>query len=318
MLKVVILICIAISVLLLVIWVYIASPTMHRNQKSSLHVDEARLKTHVETLSSRIFPRDYQEIGNLNKCVDYISKQFSKAGAAVELQEFTVDGGKYFNVIGWFNKDKPRKVIIGAHYDAVEGTPGADDNASGVAGLIELAYLIGKQRPDIGVELVAYSLEEPPFFGTDKMGSAFHAASMGNMKHIEGVIILEMIGYYDDHRGSQSYPTAFLKMFYPDRGNFITLVGRLNQREFTKKVKAGMNGATDLPVYSINAPDFIPGVDFSDHRNYWTHGFNALMVTDTAFYRNTEYHMADDTPGRLDYGRMAKVVVGVFEAIKRL
>lgn len=318
MFKAIVLILIAVFVILLAIWIFIASPTMQRNRKSALHVDEARLKTHVETLSSRIFPRDYQELGNLNKCVDYISKHFAKAGAVVELQAFTADKKKYFNVMGRFNKDKPRKVIIGAHYDAVEGTPGADDNASGVAGLIELAYLIGKQRPDIGVELVAYSLEEPPFFGTDEMGSAFHAASISRMEHIEGVIVLEMIGYYDDHRGSQSYPMGFLKMFYPDRGNFITLVGRLNQREFTKKVKAGMSGATDLPIYSINAPDFIPGVDFSDHRNYWPHGFNALMVTDTAFYRNTEYHLSGDTPDRLDYGRMAKVVVGVFEAINKL
>lgn len=107
-------------------------------------------------------------------------------------------------------------------------------------------------------------------------------------------------------------------MFCPDQGNFITLVGRLNQRGFAKKIKVGMSGATDLPVYSINAPDFIPGVDFSDYRNYWPYGFNTLMVTDTAFYRNTEYHLADDTPDRLDYGRMGKVVVGVFEAIKKL
>ena len=316
--KAIIRIFIAISVILFVIWIYIASPATQRNQKSSLHVDEARLKIHVETLSSRIFPRNYKEIDNLNKCVDYILKNFSQAGAATELQEFTVDGKKYFNVIGRFGKDKTRKVIIGAHYDAVRGTPGADDNASGVAGLIELAYLIGKYGLDIGVELVAYSLEEPPFFGTDEMGSAFHAASISGMLHIEGVIVLEMIGYYDDHWGSQSYPVALLKMLYPNRGNFIALVGRLNQREFTKKIKAGMNGATDLPVYSINAPEFIPGVDFSDHRNYWTYGFNALMITDTAFYRNKEYHMANDTPDRLDYSRMAKVVVGVFEAIRKL
>ena len=311
-------ITIVVAVILFAVWLYIAQPTTQKNQKSSTHVDEARLRTHVKTLSKSLLPRNYRETDNLNTCADYIFKNFVQAGAMVERQEFTVERKKYANVIGRFGREKTNQIIIGAHYDAVQGTPGADDNASGVAGLIELAYLIGQSDLKRGIELVAYSLEEPPFFGTDMMGSAFHAASIESSRQIEGVIVLEMIGYYDDRWGSQSYPMALLYILYPNRGNFIAVVGKTDQREFTKRVKMGMKGATDIPVYSINAPEFIPGVDFSDHRNYWVRAFNALMITDTAFYRNKAYHKAGDTAESLDYYRMSKVVVGVFEAIKKL
>lgn len=310
-------ITIVVAVILFAVWLYIAQPTVQRSQKSLLHVDETRLMKHVLTLATSFYPRNYKETDKLNKCADYIYKNFVQAGAIAERQEFTVEGKKYVNVIGHFGKTKAQKIIIGAHYDAVQGTPGADDNASGVAGLIELAYLIGKDDLNKGIELVAYSLEEPPFFGTDMMGSAFHASSIGP-RQIEGVIVLEMIGYYDDRWGSQSYPMALLSLLYPKRGNFIAVVGKADQRKFTKRVKAGMKGATDLPVYSINAPESIPGVDFSDHRNYWPLGFNAVMITDTAFYRNKAYHTTSDTPEILDYRRMSNVVVAVFEVIKKL
>lgn len=316
--KTIIRIIIALSVILTAAWIYMAQPTTQKNHASALRVDEARLRAHVETLSKSLSPRDYGETDNLNKCAAYILMHFVRAGAVAERQEFTVEGNTYVNVIGRFGKEKTKQITIGAHYDTVQGTPGADDNASGVAGLIELAYLIGKGDLDKGVELVAYSLEEPPFFGTDMMGSVFHATSIDRSRRTEGVIVLEMIGYYDDRWGSQLYLMPLLNILYPSRGNYIAIVGRTDQREFTKKVKTGMKGTTDLPAYSLNAPEFIPGVDFSDHRNYWARGFNALMITDTAFYRNKAYHKADDTAERLDYARMAKVVVSIFEAIKTL
>jgi len=310
-------IVLVVFVVLVAVWIYIAQPTMGKNSKSPQTVDAARLKTHVVALSKDLTPRNHKAIDNLNKCADYIYDNFSKAGAVAERQEFKVNGRRYLNVIGRFGAEKTKQIIVGAHYDAATGTPGADDNASGVAGLIELAYLIGHGNLDKGVELVAYSLEEPPFFGTDMMGSSVHAASLGK-RQIAGVIVLEMIGYYDGRWGSQSYPMALMNILYPNRGNFIAVVGRTGQAAFTKRVKAGMKGTTDMPIYSINAPQFIPGVDFSDHRNYWAHNLNAVMITDTAFHRNKEYHEAGDTADRLDYGRMAKVVVGVFEAIKKL
>jgi Zn-dependent M28 family amino/carboxypeptidase len=209
--------------------------------------------------------------------------------------------------------------VVGAHYDACGETPGADDNASGVAALIELGYLLGSNPPSREIELVAYVLEEPPFFRTPMMGSAVHAASIATEKEtIVGVIVLETVGYFSEARGSQSYPSLLLKLIYPSRGNFIAVIGRWDQGQWVKRVKIGMKGATDLPVYSIRAPSVVPGIDFSDHLNYWPLGFNALMITDTAFYRNKAYHEKGDTADRLDYERMCKVVVAVFEALKSM
>lgn len=309
---------IGIIVLLATVWFSVTAPTLQKNRFSSLHVDEMRLRKHVEMLARNLIPRSYKDSENLERCADYIFSSFVQAGASVELQGFSVDGRHYTNVIGRFGSEKKRRIIVGAHYDAAHGTPGADDNASGIAGLIELAHLIRDNSPDAGIELVAYTLEEPPFFDTEYMGSAVHAASIAHRKDIEGVIVLEMIGYFDDTPGSQYYPFALLKLFYPDTGNFIALVGKLGQGAFTRRVKNSMRGTTDLPVYSINAPSCITGIDFSDHRSYWPHGFDAVMVTDTAFYRNKSYHEADDLPERLDYRRMAQVVTCIFEALRKL
>lgn len=298
-------------------WFSVTTPTRRNNERSSLRVDESRLQAHVDMLSRQLIPRSHTDTGNLDRCAEYISGHFVQAGASVEFQRFSANGRSYANVIGRFGSGKKRQMIVGAHYDAAVGTPGADDNASGIAGLIELAYLIRDNLPDTGIELVAYTLEEPPFYDTEHMGSAVHAASIAHRKDIEGVLVLEMIGYFDDAPGSQSYPFAPLKLFYPGTGNFIALVGKLGQSSFMRRVKSSMQGTTDLPVYSINAPSFITGVDFSDHRSYWPHGFNAVMVTDTAFYRNKSYHEPGDVAERLDYQRMAQVVVSVFEALRK-
>jgi Zn-dependent M28 family amino/carboxypeptidase len=297
----------------------VAQPTFRRNRASALRVDGDRLRAHVAMLSERCHPRDWTRVDNLDRCAEYIAGHFTNAGAKVEFQSYEVEGRRYSNVIARFGVGKGSKVIVGAHYDAHESTPGADDNASGVAALIELAYLFARNEPEREVELVAYTLEEPPFFRTPLMGSVIHAASVaGDATHIAGVIVLEMVGRFCDERGSQSYPSLLLKLVYPSRGNFIAVVGSWGQGDWVKTIKAGMKGATDLPVYSIRAPTVVPGVDFSDHMNYWPHGIPAIMVTDTAFYRNRAYHTPDDKPDRLDYGRMSKVVVGVFEAIRAL
>jgi len=299
-------------------WFYVTTPTRRNNERSNLRVDESRLQAHVAMLSRQLIPRSHEDTGNLDRCAEYISGHFVQAGASVEFQRFSADGRQYANVIGRFGSGKKRQIVVGAHYDAALGTPGADDNASGIAGLIELAYLIRDNSPDAGIELVAYTLEEPPFYDTEHMGSAVHAASIAHRKDIEGVIVLEMIGYFDDAPGSQDYPFSLLKLFYPDTGNFVALVGKLGQGAFMRRVKNSMRGTTDLPVCSINAPSCITGIDFSDHRSYWPHGFDAVMVTDTAFYRNKSYHEPDDLAERLDYQRMAQVVVGVFEALRKV
>lgn len=298
-------------------WILLAQPTFRKNNPSSLKADPGKLRNHVETLSQSFHPRDVRHLENLNSCADYISDQFKQAGASVESQPFTVYKRQYRNVIARFNPGKSGRILVGAHYDACGDTPGADDNASGISSLLELAALIGKNAPDAAVDLVAYCLEEPPFFGGPQMGSAIHAKSIAKSNY-RGVIVLEMVGCFKDEPGSQAYPMPLLRLIYPSRGNFVSVVGRWDQGRWVKAVKVGMKGATDLPVYSIRAPQNVPGIDFSDHMNYWPYGIEAVMITDTAFYRNKNYHEAEDTAEKLDYHRMSQVVVAVFEALRRL
>jgi len=309
----------AVSVIVIAIWVAIAQPTVRRNSTSSLRVDPNRLRSHVTMLCETLYPRDWQSESNLTACADYIAAEFAEGGARVEFQVFEVFGRQYRNVVGRFGAAEGDTLVVGAHYDACDYTPGADDNASGIAVLIELARLLGENSPDREVELVAYALEEPPFFKTANMGSAIHARRAADGKRkIAGMIALEMVGYYSDEVGSQSYPSLLFYLLYPRRGNFLGVVGRWDQGDWIKRVKVGMKGATDLPIYSIRAPTVVPGIEFSDHLNYWEHDIPAVMVTDTAFYRNEAYHTGSDTPDRLDYGRMSKVVVALREAIDGL
>ena len=308
-----------IALVVFVAWIVIAQPSLRRNRPSSLTVDPARLSGHVIMLCETLHPRDWKNTTNLNACADYVAEHFKIAGAKVESQRVEVHNKQYRNIVGMFGDPTNDTIVIGAHYDACGQSPGADDNASGVAALIELAYLLGKNPPNKTVELVAYTLEEPPFFGSTNMGSAFHARRIAaEERKITGMIALEMIGYYDDRWGSQSYPALLLHILYPNRGNFLGVIGRWDQGDWLKTVKAGMKGATDLPIYSIRAPAAVPGINFSDHRNYWPHDIPAVMVTDTAFYRNKTYHSPNDTPGRLDYDRMSKVVVALQKLINTL
>lgn len=279
----------------------------------------ARLETHVRTLSSEFIPRDYLHPENLDRVAAYIHREFDLANGETVDAPYQVKGKTYRNVIASFGPETPARIVIGAHYDAAGPLPAADDNASGVAGLIELAHLLGQHPPSMRVELVAYTLEEPPYFHTDAMGSAHHARALKAAGvTVRMMLSLEMIGFFSDAPGSQLYPSPLLRAFYPSTGNFISIVGSTTQGLQVRRVKAAMRAATPLPVHSINAPALIPGVDYSDHLNYWNAGYPALMITDTAFYRNTAYHTPHDTPDRLNYQRMAMVVQGVYAAIGEL
>lgn len=306
-----------IVLVVMVVWYLVAQPTFRTNRRSSVSVDPARMKETVVMLSQTLHPRDWEHTENLSRCADFIGSHLTRAGAVLESQAFTVGGKEYRNVIARFGGGKGWKVVVGAHYDSFGTTPGADDNASGLAALIEVAYLLGQHEPHREVELVAYVLEEPPFFRSPSMGSFIHAKSLaGEKATLAGVIVLEMVGYFRDEWGSQSFPMPLLRFLYPSRGNFIAVVGPWDQGAWVKAVKGGMKGTTDLPVYSMRAPAALPGVDFSDHMNYWPFGYNAVMITDTAFYRNNAYHGLDDTAEHLDFIRMAKVATAVFEAIR--
>ncbi len=305
----------------LLIWFIVTQPVFWvRQNKSVAVVDPTRLEDHVRILATVFIPRDYRHPENLDQVAAYIRQEFERTQGRVSEQTFEVEGITYRNVILQFGPETGERIVIGAHYDAFAEYAAADDNASGVAGLIELAHLLDNVSFKTPLELVAYTLEEPPYFRTENMGSAVHAQSLkDDNQSVKVMIALEMIGYFDDTPGSQQYPVAALGYLYPTQGDFIAIIGKLDGGRPVRQVKQAMVGATDLPVYSLNAPaNLVAGVDFSDHRNYWHQGYPAVMVTDTAFLRNFNYHTPNDTPDTLDYDRMADVVIGVYEAILSL
>ncbi|HEY9420107.1 MAG TPA: M28 family peptidase [Thermoanaerobaculia bacterium] len=307
--------------LLLVLLPFALLGVLARPRKESAvpKVQPARLETHVRALAETFVPRDWNHPENLDRAAAYIRAELERAGGRVEEQPYEVDGRTYRNVLARFGPETRERVVVGAHYDAAGPLPGADDNASGVAGLIELAHLLGDSRLRTEVELVAYTLEEPPAFGSREMGSAIHAKSLRKREvPVKAMISLEMIGYFRDEPGSQEFPAPFLRFIYPNTGNFITVAGKLGQGGLVRRVRNAMRKASALPVESITAPESLPGVSLSDHRNYWAAGYEAVMITDTAFYRNDNYHSETDTPDTLDYPRMAMVVEGVHGAVLAL
>src|SRR5213592_2978255 len=278
--------------------VYVVQPIGWRSSGARPDgVDPVRLEAHVRMLAETLAPRHWKRQDNLDRAAAYVAARLGEAGARVTEQ-----------------------VYVGAHYDGAGPFAAADDNASGVAGLLELARLLGTGRtPATRVDLVAFTLEEPPYYDTEWMGSHVHAAALRREGvAVRAMIALEMIGYFSDAPGSQRLPHLLLRVVYPSTGNFVAVIGRLGEAQLARRVKRAMQDATDLDIYSMNAPAWIPGIDFSDHRSYWAQGYPAVMVTDTAFYRNDRYHTPRDTPDTLDYRRMADVVRGVHRAVLTL
>jgi len=278
-----------------------------------LDVSISNLKETVKFLVSIQPYRNFANPDSLNKAADYIENKFKDFGLSTDIQHFQVEGETYKNVIGSYGKDKKERVIVGAHYDVCGDQPGADDNASAVAGLLEIARivkdfaLLSKYRFDF----VAYSLEEPPYFRSKKMGSYFHAKSLYDQGvTIRGMICLEMIGYFTDEKNSQHFPIPLMKMAYSSEGNFIAVVGNFSSGSLVNEVVKHFKPA-GINAESLKAPALLPGVDFSDHRNYWRFGYKAVMITDTAFYRNPNYHRRGDTIDTLDFEKMGEVVKGV-------
>lgn len=293
------------------------APTSNTNKTEV----QNNLKKTVNVLANEIGPRGYLQVDALNKTADYITSEFSNYGYTVSFQPFEFEGRTYKNIIVEIKGRKtPEKIlVIGAHYDTVIGTPGADDNASAIAGLLELARLLRSQSFGKTVRFVAFTLEEPPFFRSKRMGSYAYARSIKKKdEDLEGMICLEMIGYFTDEPGSQFFPLSFFRWIYPDKGNFIMFVSDLRSKSFLNRLKDGFKKGSDLPLESISTFSIIPGIDFSDHRSFWKFGYDALMVTDTAFYRNPNYHGTGDVPETLDYERMTEVVLGLKSAIEEM
>lgn len=277
------------------------------------------LRQVVTTLARDIGVRSYQDHDRLGRTVRYLTEELSSFGYPVRTQSFLFGGHTYQNIIAEkAGADAPgRVVVVGAHYDTVGTTPGADDNASGVAGLLALARTFADRPCGKTVRFVAFPLEEPPAYRTRNMGSYHYAEMLATAReHVEGMVCLEMIGFFSDRPGSQLYPLPFMKYLFPKAGTYIAMVGNRRSRAFTGAMAASFRTATDLPLVTLNAPSFVVGIDFSDHWSFNKFGIPAFMVTDTAFYRNPHYHAPSDLPDTLDYARMAQVVEGLRAAIE--
>ena len=271
--------------------------------------DPARLEADVRTLAG--MRRGWTQAEGLEAAFAYVERALAQTPARLESQPFQVGGQTFRNLRAAYGPAGPPQIVVGAHLDTFANLPGADDNASGVAVLLELARGFRERPPAIPVELVVWTLEEPPHFRRASMGSRRHARSLGEQKTpLRLAVSLECVGCFKDGADSQNYPLPLLSWVYPKEGNYIVLVGRSGQAGLLRRGKAAFKGATRLPVCSINAPLWVQGIDFSDHASYWDEGYPALMVSDTAFNRNANYHRATDTPETLDYARMALVVQG--------
>jgi Zn-dependent M28 family amino/carboxypeptidase len=269
---------------------------------------EARLRGHVAALAGTIGERHVFRPRALAAAADYIAEEWGTQGYTCELEAFSAEGASCANLMATRRGHSRTILLIGAHYDTVHGSPGADDNASGVAGLLELSRAFAAIEPELTVRFVAFTNEEPPFFLTDLQGSAVHArAARARGEQITLMISLEMLGYYDDRPGSQRYPPVF-GWFYPDRGDFLGFVADLRSRRVMHRTAETFRAVSDFPLETCATFRWIPGVAWSDHHSFWRCGYRAAMVTDTAFYRNPWYHTARDTPDTLDYRRFAAAV----------
>jgi len=278
----------------------------------------ARLRAHVEYLAGQLGERNPYRYAELELARLYIERQFAEAGYAVTHDRWEMSGRRYYNVIAELPSPATHRsiLIVGAHYDTVFGSPGADDNASGVAVLLELARLLRHSSPALTIRWAAFALEEPPYFQTSVMGSLVHARRCRKRSEpVTGMISLEMVGYYLAGSHSQHYPLPFMRWLHSHRGDFIGLAGNFRSRRLVRGLARLLAATGEIPVEHTCLP-LVPGADLSDHWSFWQEGYPALMVTDTAFFRNPNYHLPSDVPETLDYARMAALVVG-FEKVLR-
>jgi Zn-dependent M28 family amino/carboxypeptidase len=296
-------------------------------QNTTAQSDTTLIKSHLEQLTKTKGYRHFMNVELLNKTADFIASEFNKYADSTYFQEYQVNGITYKNVvclfkptlINSFGTSNSELVVVGAHYDACGMQEGADDNASGVVGLMEIARQLKGKQFSHPIELVAFTLEEPPYFRTENMGSFVHAKSLADSKKpVYGMVSLEMIGYFKDEKKSQAYPIGLMRLFYGSTGNFITLVNKFGKGKFSRKFTNIFKHSKHIRSKKFNGPKILPGVDFSDHLNYWRFNFSALMLTDTAFYRNKNYHQNTDTMETLDLERMANVIDATLETLCEL
>ena len=285
-----------------------------------IRVLEQELHTHVQTLGRQIGERNLFHYDQLLLAAEYIRTEFQSAGYDVRRQTFEVSGKICENIeVELRGMDRPEDIlVIGAHYDSVKGSPGANDNGTGVAAVLTLARHFAQSPVSRTLRFVAFANEEPPFFQTQHMGSLVYAQrSRQRNEHIVLMLSLETIGYYTEAPNSQRYPPP-LSLIYPSTGNFIGFVSNTDNGLWVRKTIDSFRQHTQFPSEGAVLFEWLPGVGWSDHWAFWKEGFPALMVTDTALFRDPYYHTANDTPDHIHYDYLARVVSGLQQVIKEV
>ena len=273
-----------------------------------------RLRGHVTVLAGDIGERNVWRHAALEAASGYIEDRLRASGYRVAAQEYVAREKSVRNLEAELSGAGLSKqiIVIGAHYDSVRGSPGANDNATGIAAVLEIARLLSGQALARTVRFVAFTNEEAPFFYSQEMGSLRYARRAREQgEQIVAMLSLETIGYYSDAADSQHYPSRLYHLLYPDTGNFIGFVGNLSSRRLVRRCLAFFRRETAFPAEGVAAPGWMGGIHWSDHWSFWQEGYPALMVTDTALFRYPHYHAPDDTPDRIDYPRLARVVAGL-------
>jgi hypothetical protein len=319
------------AVLVLLWWFGMRMPGKNVSKAGPLSPDEVvlreELRANVQKLAGEIGERNMWHYAALNAAADFIEDSFSRAGLRTRRDSYETAGQPCHNIEAEISGSQqgaavsspPPIIIIGAHYDSVFGSPGANDNGTGVAAMLALARRFASAKPKQTLRFVAFVNEEPPYFLSGEMGSQVYARRCKERDDkISAMISLETIGYFSDAPHSQTYPSPGLGMLYPNVGNFIGFVSNVKSRALLRRVITSFRKHAKIPSEGASLPAFIPGVSWSDQWSFWQHGYPAIMVTDTAPFRYPYYHSSNDTPDKLDYDRFTLVVSGMEKVIENL
>jgi Peptidase family M28 len=317
-------IALVLLLIILLVWGFgIRMPGRNISKAAALsdaeRVLRAELVANVHALAGEIGERNLNRYPQLVAATDLIEASLVRAGLTPRRDSYDLRGRACHNIEVEIRGARPEILVVGAHYDSVSGSPGANDNASGVAGLLALARRFAGKPCGQTLRFVAFVNEEPPYFQTEEMGSLVYAKSCKDRgDKIAAMISLETIGYFSDAPGSQKYPSAGLGFFYPSKGDFIGFVGNTSSRAFLRATVSAFKNERKLPCEGAALPAVVPGIGWSDHWAFWQCGYPAIMVTDTAPFRYPHYHSSADTPDKLDYDRFALVVSGMEKVIAEL
>ncbi|MBD3288871.1 M28 family peptidase [candidate division KSB1 bacterium] len=288
-------------------------------EKKDLKLIRKNLYHHVDVLSNQIGERTIANEGSLQKTVDYIWEQMQRSSLELERVNFSFEGHTFTNIVAEKKGSSAddQIILIGAHYDTVEDSPGADDNATGIAALLEMVRLFDEFDNRRTYRFVAFALEEPPYHGTPQMGSHMYAElCQQRCDNVLFMTSLEMLGYFLNKENSQRYPQPQLALKHPSRGNFISVVGDEESKPLVKTVSKTIANFTRIPIEIFITHRATPGANLSDHASFWKFGFRAIMITDTAFYRNPHYHKPDDTIDTINFKKFANLLNGIAAAYK--